>query len=159
MFKQTKVCAGLMLAISGGLLVGMQPASAQQRVEITGSSIKRSINDEGALPITVLKIEDLRQAGVTSVEAVVQLVTASQSSTSSINSIGSSTGGATYANLRGLGNNKTLILLNGRRVAAFAFGVDAVDLNAIPFAVLERVEVLRDGASALYGTEIGRAHV
>lgn len=153
MFKQTKVCAGLMLAISGGLLVGMQPASAQQRVEITGSSIKRSINDEGALPITVLKVEDLRQAGVTSVEAVVQLVTASQSSTSSINSIGSGTGGATYANLRGLGSNKTLILLNGRRVAAFAFGVDAVDLNAIPFAVLERVEVLRDGASALYGTD------
>lgn len=153
MFKKTKVCAGLMVAISGGLLVGMNHAAAQQRVEITGSSIKRSIADEGALPVTVLKVEELRQAGVTSVEAVIQMVTASQSSTSSVNAIGSGTGGATYANLRGLGNNKTLVLLNGRRVAAFAFNVDAVDLNAIPFAVLERVEILRDGASALYGTD------
>ena len=153
MFKKTKVCAGLMVAISGGLLASMNHAVAQQRVEITGSSIKRSITDEGALPITVLKVEELRQSGVTSVEAVIQMVTSSQSSTSSINSIGSGTGGASYANLRGLGSNKTLGLLNGRRVAAFAFGVDAVDLNAIPFAVLDRVEVLRDGASALYGTD------
>ena len=153
MFKRTKVCAGLMVAISGGLLAGMNQAVAQQRVEITGSSIKRSIADEGTLPITVLKVEELRQAGVTSVESVIQLITSSQTSSSSINAIGSGTGGASYANLRALGNNKTLVLLNGRRVAAFAFGVDAVDLNAIPFAVLERVEVLRDGASALYGTD------
>ncbi len=153
MFHRTKLSTGLMLAFGCSLVMSALPSAAQQRVEITGSSIKRSVNDEGALPITVLKVEELRQAGVTSVEGVIQLITSSQTSTSSINSIGSGTGGATYANLRGLGNNKTLVLLNGRRVAAFAFGVDAVDLNAIPFAVLERVEVLRDGASALYGTD------
>ena len=153
MFQKTRLCASLMLAFGGGLLVVGAQAQDQQRVEITGSAIKRSVADEGALPITVLKVEELRQAGVTSVEAVVQMITASQSSSSSINSIGSGTGGASYANLRGLGANKTLILLNGRRVAAFAFSSDAVDLNAIPFAVLERVEVLRDGASAIYGTD------
>ena len=153
MFKKTKLCTGLMASFGSSLILCALPSAAQQRIEITGSSIKRLVSNEGVLPITVLNVEELRQSGVTSVESVIQLITSSQSSTSSINSIGSGTGGATYANLRGLGNNKTLVLLNGRRVAAFAFGVDAVDLNAIPFAVLERVEVLRDGASALYGTD------
>ncbi|WP_084452595.1 TonB-dependent receptor [Roseateles chitosanitabidus] len=131
------------------------PTTPQQlgRIEITGSAIKRSIADEGALPISVLKVEDLRRSGVSSVEQIVDLLAASQSSNTGSNSIGASTGGASYANLRGLGSNKTLILLNGRRVTAFAFGADAVDLNAIPFAVIDRVEVLRDGASAVYGTD------
>ncbi len=127
--------------------------SQLERIEITGSAIKRSISSEGALPITVLKVDELRQSGVTSVEAVIQLLSANQGSTSSLNSIGSGTGGASYANLRGLGNNKTLVLLNGRRMTSFAFGADAVDLNSIPFAVIDRVEVLRDGASAVYGTD------
>ncbi|MFG6468142.1 TonB-dependent receptor [Roseateles sp. BYS87W] len=132
------------------------PAFAQQtleRVEITGSAIRRSINDEGALPITVVKVDDLRQSGVNSVEGIIELLSASQSSAPASNSIGSGTGGASYANLRALGANKTLVLLNGRRMTAFAFGANAVDLNSIPFAAIERVEVLRDGASAVYGTD------
>ena len=130
-----------------------QEAAQLERIEITGSAIKRSISDEGALPITVLKAEELRASGVTSVEAIVELLSSSQSSNTGANSIGSSTGGASYANLRGLGTNKTLVLLNGRRMTAFAFGANAVDLNSIPFAVIDRVEVLRDGASAVYGTD------
>ncbi|MEP6504343.1 MAG: TonB-dependent receptor, partial [Betaproteobacteria bacterium] len=54
---------------------------------------------------------------------------------------------------RGLGANKTLVLLNGRRIANSAFNSSAPDLNTIPFAAIERVEILRDGASALYGTD------
>ncbi|MEO8279519.1 MAG: TonB-dependent receptor [Ideonella sp.] len=155
MFKKTKVAA-VLTGLGSLLVLGAAPAFGQQnleRVEITGSSIKRTVDNESALPITILKIDELREAGVTSVEGIVQMLTSSQSSAGSSNSIGSSTGGASFANLRGLGTNKTLILLNGRRVAAFAFGVNAVDLNAIPFAVIESVEVLRDGASAIYGTD------
>ena len=55
--------------------------------------------------------------------------------------------------MRGLGANKTLVLLNGRRIANSAFTASAPDINTIPFAAIERVEVLRDGASALYGTD------
>jgi iron complex outermembrane recepter protein len=145
MFQKTKLNRCLLTAFSGAAVLssGLAFGQAQlERVEITGSSIKRSIASEGALPVTILKADDLRQQGVTSVEGIVQLLTASQSSNSGSNSIGSGTGGASFANLRGLGNSKTLILLNGRRMAAFAFGVDAVDLNSIPFAVIDRVEVL-----------------
>jgi iron complex outermembrane receptor protein len=101
----------------------------------------------------VLKAEDLRQSGITTVEQAIATLTFSQSSSVGSNSIGSGTGGATYANLRALGTNKTLVLLNGRRMSPFAFSVNAVDLNSIPFAVIERIEVLRDGASAIYGTD------
>ncbi|MEO5732818.1 MAG: TonB-dependent receptor [Rubrivivax sp.] len=153
MFTKTRLSAGLVLAFGSTLLIASLPASAQQRIEITGSSIKRTVADETALPVTILKIDELRASGVTTVEQAIQLVTASQSSTSSLNSIGSGTGGASYANLRAIGENKTLVLLNGRRIASFAFGANAVDLTSIPFAVIDRVEVLRDGASALYGTD------
>lgn len=151
MFKLNRISAAATLAV---LFTG--PAFAQaslERVEITGSSIKRSINDEGTLPITVMRMDELRQSGVSSVEGVMELLSSSQSANTSSNAIGSGTGGATYANLRGLGPNKTLVLLNGRRVAAFAFDSASVDLNSIPFSVIDRVEVLRDGASAIYGTD------
>ncbi|HEY8878862.1 MAG TPA: TonB-dependent receptor [Roseateles sp.] len=152
MFKRHAVSAAALATLAAAI----QPAFAQQtleRVEITGSAIRRSITDEGALPITVVKVDDLRQQGVSSVEGIMELLSASQSSTPSTNSIGSGTGGASYANLRALGSNKTLVLLNGRRMTSFAFDANAVDLNSIPFAVIERVEVLRDGASAVYGTD------
>lgn len=149
MFQKSRVCTAVLLAMVSSAAF----AQTEQRIEITGSAIKRSVADEGALPLTVLKADDLRQAGVTTVEQAIQQLSFSQSSSVGSNSIGSGTGGATYANLRGIGANKTLVLLNGRRMAAFAFDVDAVDLNSIPFSVIDRIEVLRDGASAIYGTD------
>lgn len=153
MFKRNAVSAAALVCLSASLSAPVLAQQTLERVEVTGSAIKRSISDEGALPITVLKVDDLRQSGVTSVEGVIALLSSSQSSTSSVNAIGSGTGGATYADLRGLGAERTLILLNGRRMTTFAFGASAVDLNSIPFAVIDRVEVLRDGASAVYGTD------
>jgi iron complex outermembrane receptor protein len=137
-----------------GAALAQAPAAAQlDRVEITGSSIKRSAAAEGGLPVTTLRAEDLRASGVTTVEEAVSRITASQSITTSASAIGSGTGGATYASLRALAPNKTLVLLNGRRLAMFAFQVAGVDLNTIPFSVVERIEILRDGASAIYGTD------
>ena len=63
------------------------------------------------------------------------------------------TNGLSAANLRGQGSAATLVLLNGRRVAAHGLSGSAVDVNQIPFAAIERIEVLKDGASAIYGTD------
>jgi len=149
MFKRTQVCAAVLVAL------GAIPAVAQdagQRIEITGSAIKR-IDAETAVPVTVFKMSDLRSQGVTSIEQAISFISASQSSLGTSQSVGAGTGGAAFADLRGLGPNKTLVLLNGRRVADNAIDGSAPDLNMIPIAALERIEVLRDGASSLYGTD------
>ncbi|MYM21888.1 TonB-dependent receptor [Duganella sp. FT135W] len=145
----------VMFAGSAALMLA-QPAFAQdapiQRVEITGSAIKR-IDAETAVPVTVVKMADLKKEGITTVEQVLANLSVSQSQQGTSQVVGLGTGGASFANLRGIGANKTLILLNGRRLANNAFDSSAPDLNMIPFAALERVEVLRDGASSLYGSD------
>jgi len=128
------------------------PAPSLQRVEVTGSAIKR-VESESSVPVTVFKMDDLKQQGLTTVEQIIGTVTGSQSTKTTSQSVGSPTGGASYADLRGLGRNKTLILLNGRRLTNNSFDNDAVDLNMIPIAAVDRVEVLRDGASSLYGSD------
>lgn len=155
MFKKTKVCTGLMLAFGGTLALGTAPAFGQERldrVEITGSAIKR-IDAETAVPVTIIKMEDLKKEGISTVEQIVSKVAANQQQQGTSQVVGLGTGGAAFANLRALGQNKTLVLLNGRRLANNAIDSSAPDLNMIPFAALDRVEVLRDGASALYGTD------
>jgi iron complex outermembrane recepter protein len=159
MFIRTKVSTAAVVAVgAAAALIG--PASAQeaQRIEITGSAIKR-VDAETALPVTIINTEDLARQGVTTVEQALQRLASNQSNFGSSSSIGGTTGGKAEADLRGLSGplgtnaNKTLVLLNGRRLANHAFDAAAVDLNAIPLAAVSRVEVLRDGASALYGTD------
>ena len=143
-------CTGAFL--SPALAQTSEPAQATQRIEITGSAIKR-LDAETAVPVTVYRMEELRSQGVTSVEQVIQSLSYSSSLTSTSQVVGSGTGGASFADLRGIGGDKTLVLLNGRRIANNALNGSIPDLNMIPFAALERIEVLRDGASALYGTD------
>jgi iron complex outermembrane receptor protein len=159
MFQTTRIRSALLLAFGGTLLALAAPTRAAdgdgadaQRVEITGSSIKR-IDAETAVPVTVIKVDDLKKQGVTTIEQILQSVTAVQTSESTAQAIGGGTAGASMADMRGIGSNKTLVLLNGRRIANNAYDGSAPDLNMIPFAALERVEVLRDGASSLYGTD------
>src|SRR5204863_6599100 len=103
--------------------------------------------------VTILKVDELEQQGITTVEQASNRLSSNQISQGSSQAVGLVTGGAAFANLRALGQNKTLVLLNGRRIANNAVDSSAPDLNMIPFAALDRVEVLRDGASALYGTD------
>lgn len=155
-FKINRLSQHLWLAFGGSMIsvAGMQAAQAQSdTVYVTGSAIKRSLESQKALPVTVFAVDELKAVGVSSTEEIVQRITASQSSMGGSQSVGSSTGGRANADMRGLGANKTLVLLNGRRLAFFGMGSDTVDLNSIPFAALDRVEVLRDGASAVYGTD------
>ncbi|WP_324152073.1 TonB-dependent receptor [Ideonella sp.] len=154
MFQRTRLCTHLLLAF-GAIPAFAQDAPAPvQRVEITGSSIKR-VDSETALPVTVITREQIEKSGAVTVQDLIHHVAASGAM------FADTTQGAGYAtanaNLRGLGSSSTLVLLNGRRLANFAFGSVggnvAVDLNSIPFAALERIEVLRDGASAVYGSD------
>lgn len=155
MFQRTTLCASLMAALASLAANAQAQTTVEgQRVEITGSSIKR-MEAETALPVTVINREQIERSGVTNVEDILRRVSASSGQLSD------STQGAGYAtsnaNLRGLGPNSTLVLLNGRRLAGHPFGSIggsvAVDLNSIPFAAIDRIEVLRDGASATYGTD------
>jgi len=157
MFRQKRIHVLTVCALGAGALAMSSTLTLAQekveRVEITGSAIKRTINEETALPVTIIDAKQLRESGITSVEEAMNVISGNQTTQGSGQSVGLFTGGAALANLRGIGSNKTLVLLNGRRLASFAFQVPGVDLNSIPLAVVERIEVLRDGASAIYGTD------
>ena len=151
-------------ALVGSLaLVGLAShALAQdtaQRIIITGSSIKR-IASEGALPLQVITRAELTREGISSTEQLVMMLTSNGSGLDNLASNADvvdgaqrGTNGATSANLRGQGSNATLVLLNGRRVASHGLNGGVVDLNQIPFSAIDRIEVLKDGASAIYGTD------
>ncbi|GAA5194817.1 TonB-dependent receptor [Ferrimonas gelatinilytica] len=115
-----------------------------ERIEVTGSRIKRT-DIETASPITVFSSEDIANTGVSTLEDFVQTIPAINGGAEG-SSINNGSRGYATASLRGLGSGRTLVLINGRR---FASG----DLNSIPTAYVEQVEVLRDGASTIYGSD------
>jgi iron complex outermembrane receptor protein len=137
----------------------MAADAAPTRIEITGSAIRR-IEAEGALPVTVISRDAIDKSGSASVTELIQKLPAMtggnfQQASSSVNGNGN---GTTTAAIHALDQKYTLVLLNGRRVAPFggfgAGGADgSVNLQSIPLDAIERVEVLTDGASALYGSD------
>ncbi|MDE3273759.1 TonB-dependent receptor domain-containing protein [Pseudoalteromonas sp. G4] len=128
-----------------------QAAEAVERIEVTGSRIKRS-DLESASPVSVITAEDFKIQGIANVADALQNLTAQSGGlTAAVNNGGN--GNATV-NLRGLGSARTLVLVNGRRMVASGTGATAtVDLNTIPMAAVKRIEVLKDGASAVYGSD------
>lgn len=159
MMIETVLSRSLRLAFLGTVAGMMAPAMAQtaadsqpiQRVEITGSSIKR-LATETVLPVTVMRSEEIARTGATTAQDLVNMIPGNFGGNVTANNVGAS-GVASTANLRSLGSKYTLVLLNGRRVANFATGNSPVDLNSIPLSAIERIEVLRDGASAVYGAD------
>lgn len=121
-----------------------------ERIEVTGSRIKR-VQSEGPSPVKVMQKEEIERTGTSSVSDLLRNVTASNFGAPREQS-GSNAAGVASVDLRGLGADKTLVLLNGRRLPTDAV-TGAVDLNLIPMEAIERVEVLKDGASALYGSD------
>jgi len=150
MFKKTKVCTGLLLAFGGVMAVTSIPAAAQT-VEITGSRIKRA-DSEGALPITTFNRADLEASGSATVAEFIRNISFSTDGQFRPQS-GSSAQGFSGVSLRGLGSQRTLVLVDGRRVAKSPNVGDSADMNSIPFAAVERIEILTDGASAVYGSD------
>ncbi|MGV8923176.1 MAG: TonB-dependent receptor [Thermomonas sp.] len=129
------------------------------RMTVTGSRIKRT-DVEAALPITIIQKAEIEAQGITSAEQLLQQLNIASNGPDSLSANSGvappgtrGNNGVSGANLRGQGADATLVLLNGRRVATHGLAGQVVDLNSIPFAAIERVEVLRDGASALYGTD------
>ncbi|WP_229205658.1 TonB-dependent siderophore receptor [Duganella sp. Leaf126] len=130
-------------------------AAEPQKVIITGSNIAR-IAGEGSTPVEIISRVDIERSGAST---VVEMLSKLPSVGVALdgNSYNSFAGGASSVALRGLDAKYTLILLNGRRLANYGFANGAensfVDLNNIPLAALESVEILRDGASAIYGSD------
>jgi len=151
---ETVLSRSMRLMLAGGLAVGPSWAAAQepmQRVEITGSSIKR-IASEGALPVLSISQEDIRRSGATNAAELIQSLPSMQGFTTASASVNGGGGGTTTASIHSIGEDYTLVLLNGRRMASFNSG-SAVNLGSIPLAAIERIEVLTDGASTLYGSD------
>ena len=131
-----------------------QSASLEE-VIVTGSRIKGTEWDS-ASPVTIIGADAIFESGISNVEDILQEMTASAGPAgNSTNAYWTSNGyGTAQTNLRGLGINRTLVLLNGRRIVNGGTGANSsVDLNMIPTALIERIEVLKDGASAVYGAD------
>lgn len=124
-----------------------------EQIVVTGSLIPRT-NAETAEAVTVVSADTLKDMGITTVEQALQQISSLQSGAYQTgSSVSTFTGGGSYASMRGLGPSKTLVLIDGQRLANNVVAGNAVDINGIPFAAIERVEVLREGASSLYGTD------
>jgi iron complex outermembrane recepter protein len=153
------------LAISATTVVGTGAALAQQtagsanqeattldRVEVTGSRI-RQVDVETAQPVTFITREDIEKQGFQSVADILQNISATGTppiSRASPLSAGENAGG-TFISLRNLGAARTLILMNGRRLGVSTSGL--ADISKIPASAVERIEVLKDGASSIYGSD------
>ena len=153
-----------LLASVGVLMFGAAHAQDVERVEddekqevdnitVTGTNIK-GVSDQFS-PVTSISREDIVLQGYTTVEEVFQNIPQNFGGGQTADTVGvdAEGGGSAAINLRGFGPESTLVLVNGRRMANGGGGGDFVDISAIPTSAIERVEVLTDGASAIYGSD------
>ncbi len=161
MVYKRKALVAAIAVIGTGLTTGSvfaADASTEklERIEVVGTNIKR-IQKEGASPIETLKRVDIEKSGATT---LAELMLKLPSNTAGFNEQGSglqNAPGTSSIGLHGLGPDNTLVLLNGRRLAGYGIAqggfTNFVDLNSIPASAIERVEILKDGASAIYGSD------
>lgn len=128
-------------------------------VFVTGSRLRMDPNNS-ALPLQIITNQEIQRNGISSPEQLISYLPSNATGPDNLASNADvvtgaqrGTNGLSSANLRGQGNSATLVLLNGRRVAAHGLQGSAVDVNQIPFSAINRIEVLKDGASAIYGTD------
>jgi iron complex outermembrane receptor protein len=167
MLKKTILARGLTAAFGGAALLcgttlmaqeapAATPSDNVQRVMITGSNVRRT-DAETPSPIQVLTAEDIKATGYTSIADVLHGITANGQGTLSQGFAGAFASGAAGISLRGLNTSATLVLIDGHRSAPYPIGDDGqrsfVDIANIPFDAVERIEVLKDGASAVYGSD------
>ena len=159
--KKKFLAIAVVNAITGVTLAGnahAQTGEAQkvEKVEVTGSNIKR-IDQETAAPVLVITRENIERSGQSTVSDLLRSLTVNNGGAFDDKFTNSFAPGTSGVSLRGLGQNATLVLINGRRVANYSFAQNVsdtfVDLNSIPLGAIDRVEVLKDGASAIYGSD------
>jgi iron complex outermembrane receptor protein len=136
-----------------------EAAANNGEILVTGSRIRQNPNNS-ALPLQIITNEEVQRNGISSPEQLLMHLTTNgtgpdnlASNADVVSGAQRGTNGLSSANLRGQGSAATLVLLNGRRIAAHGLSGSAVDVNQIPFSVIDRVEILKDGASAIYGTD------
>lgn len=162
--KMKKMSIAIALCVSGTSMVWAQESvtkssddkNTQQRVVVTGSNVKR-IDAETAAPLQIITKAEILQSGANTVKDILELSTSNdRSAISDLAGANSWASGASGVSLRNLGVNATLVLINGRRLPSFGFADGLqntfVNVDAIPASAVERVEILRDGASAIYGS-------
>jgi len=168
---QTPICRSIRRLFAGGGAVGLlvlalplpQPARAQEaapkpvaRVEVTGSNIRRSEAETASSVITVNRA-DIEKSGKNTVAELLQTLAVDNQGSVPTTFGNGFAAGASGISLRGLGASSTLVLLNGRRMAPYGLADDGQkqfsDLNVIPTDAVDRIEVLKDGASAIYGSD------
>ena len=156
---ETVLSRSIRLICLGGVTLGMHAAYAQtttdapmQRVEVTGSRI-RQVDLETAQPISVMTQEQIQKTGLITVGDILNNMAAAGSPDFSKGGALTSNreSGGQYANLRNLGSNRLLVLVDGKRWTASVNGY--TDMSTIPSALIERIEVLKDGASSIYGSD------
>ena len=159
MYSRTAICSALALAFGGSLVIASLPAGAQegtQRIEVTGTRVKRT-DAETASPVQVLTRQDIEATGKQSIQEVLRGITSDSNGTIPTSFSNGFASGSSAVSLRGLGINSTLVLVNGRRMTTYGLADDGtrnfVDLNSLPLEAVDRIEVLKDGASAIYGAD------
>lgn len=154
--KLSSLSQAVALTILGAALTAAQAQEQQklERVEVTGSSIKR-LASETSLPVTTVTRQEIEKSGVQNTEQLIEKLSSVSSAGGQVAAgvSGLATYGLSAVSMRGLGSQRTLVLVNGRRLAVFAGSGTSVNVNAIPLAAIERVEVLQDGASGVYGSD------
>jgi iron complex outermembrane recepter protein len=163
MLKKTILVRSLASAFGGAAVIAAMPAMAQQqpgenvqRVVVTGSLISRT-DKETPSPVQVLTADDIAKTGLTSVAEVLSNLSANGQGALGTGFAGAFANGGSGVSLRGLTVGLTLVLIDGKRMAPYPLSDDAqrqfVDVSSIPFDAVERIEVLKDGASAMYGSD------
>lgn len=156
--KKSVVAVALTIATSQIALAQQTADQPITRVTVTGSNIKR-VDSEGTSAIQTITAADIRASGANSVQELLQKIPAMGAGASYDSTDGGFSRGVATASLRGLGPSSTLVLLNGRRLTPSAYAdpnngkSTAYDLNNIPLSAIERVEIFKDGASAVYGSD------
>lgn len=150
------------LAVFGALsslAVGIAAAQTPQKIEkieVTGSNIKR-VDTETVAPVQVITREDIEKTGKLTIGEVLRELPSNTGNSFNETFTNSFSPGSSGISLRGLGQKTTLVLINGRRMANYGFAQNLqdtfVDLNSIPNSAIDRVEILKDGASAIYGAD------
>lgn len=165
MTKRKKLNQAIQLACSGlvltsiafsGLAMAEEDPKELERETVTGSRIKK-IDVEGVSPLFVISAEDISKQGFTDVQQVLDALPQNLGGSVDASFTFGFTPSGSSIDLRGLGNGRSLVLLDGRRMPIFPLGLSGtdnfVDLSAIPTVIIDRIEVLTDGASAIYGAD------
>ena len=152
--RASLITMGSASVLLSGITIAAEENTKVERIEVTGSRIKQ-VDMETVSPVTVINAADIAMTGEKTVADVLNnSAINSFCSWRGVSGYGSGASSTSSVNLRGLGSSATLVLLDGRRMPGTSSSSGSVaDTSSIPMAIVERIEILRDGASAVYGSD------